>query len=302
MIKEPLILAALLVSRTALANFGPSSLAEVFVESDRVVEAYIISAKVVTLSTGFRDDSCGYIYEAKVGETFKGRHAARIRFASNEAMTPASRHILFLQSYDGDFPSDVAITYVDPKTNKTVDARAGCAKALLHLKSNYLHTAEFLPYEFVKLSRWITPPPDMRLDMASVKRTQTRFGGDASNVVEWKALRGALVSLAQAQPALPIHSGEYTFWHRDEEFPDSRGFRVRVSIKGMQIVLINPKVHGPFPAGVIDEGTIQWHARSKQWILAHDAAARDASELGCAGGPSTIDFAKRIIWTCEGGP
>lgn len=300
MSKELLIVAALLVSRTATANFGPSSLAEVFVDSDRVVEAHIVSAKVVPLSTGSREENCGYVYEAKVGETFKGRQSARLRFASNEPMTPASRHILFLKSYDGDFPSDVAITYVDPKTNKTADTRAGCAKALLRLKSNYLHTAEFLPYEFVKLSRWITPPPDMPLAMTSTR--QARFGGDASNVVEWKALRGALVSLAQAQPALPIHSGEYTFWHRDEEFPDSRGFRVRVSIEGTQIVVINPKVHGPFPAGVIDEGKILWHARSKRWILAHDVAARDAPELGCAGGPSTIDFAKRIIWTCEGGP
>jgi hypothetical protein len=112
-----------------------------------------------------------------------------------------------------------------------------------------------------------------------------------------------LNGIAQADPALPIKSGKHIFQHRDAEFPNSHGFPVRAIIRGNQITIINPKAYGPIPAGVIDEATLMWHSKEKQWILGHQESDRNAPEIGgCSEGPNVIDFKARIIWTCEGGP
>jgi hypothetical protein len=108
---------------------------------------------------------------------------------------------------------------------------------------------------------------------------------------------------AHAEPALPIKPGHYVFHHRDAEFPNAPGFPVKVSIQGHKITVVNPKPYGVIPAGVIDRATLMWHAGTGQWILGHDAADRNAPEVGgCSGGPDVIDFKARVIWTCEGGP
>ena len=108
---------------------------------------------------------------------------------------------------------------------------------------------------------------------------------------------------AHADTALPIKSGEYIFQHRDAEFPNSRGFPVRVVIRGDKITVINPKPYGQIPSGIIDQATIMWHPKTNQWILGHDQADHEAPEVGgCSDGPDVIDFQTRIIWTCEGDP
>ncbi len=118
------------------------------------------------------------------------------------------------------------------------------------------------------------------------------------------ALAGAVFNgTAHADPSLPVTSGEYTFQHRDAEFPNSRGFPVRVSIRGYKITVTNSKPYGPIPRGVIEQATLMWHPKTKQWILGHGDADREASEVGgCSSGPDVIDFKTRIIWTCVGGP
>ena len=118
------------------------------------------------------------------------------------------------------------------------------------------------------------------------------------------ALVGAVFcGTVHADPALPIKPGEYTFQHRDAEFPDSPGFPVKVSIRGRKVTVTNPKPHGPIPSGVIERATLMWHAKTKQWILGHSDADREASDVGgCSAGPNVVDFKTRMIWTCEGGP
>jgi hypothetical protein len=111
-----------------------------------------------------------------------------------------------------------------------------------------------------------------------------------------------LCTVAQAEPKLPIKSGDYIFQNRDAEFPHSKGFPVRVSIRGDHITVINPKPHGATPAGVLDEATLMWHPKSKQWIIAYSNADRDAPDVGgCSDGPDVIDFKTRIIWSCISG-
>ena len=118
------------------------------------------------------------------------------------------------------------------------------------------------------------------------------------------AVVGAVLSgTARADQSLPVKSGDYTFQHRDAEFPDSPGFPVKVSIQGHKVTVTNAKPHGPIPIGVIERATLMWHAKTKQWILGHSDTDREAPEVGgCSTGPNVVDFKTRMIWTCEGGP
>jgi hypothetical protein len=112
----------------------------------------------------------------------------------------------------------------------------------------------------------------------------------------------ALAGVSNADPVLPIKSGDYIFEYRDAEFADSKGFEVEISIRGFHITVISPKPHGTIPAGVIDDATLMWHAKSQQWIIGYSDADRDAPEVGgCSNGPDVIDFKTRIIWSCISG-
>ena len=108
---------------------------------------------------------------------------------------------------------------------------------------------------------------------------------------------------AIADPALPIKSGTYQFQHRDMEFPGSKGFHVTAKISGYHIRIVNTQEHGVIPRGLLSDATLMWHKRTKQWILGHHNADRYATEVGgCSDGPQVVDLARRIYWTCEGGP
>ena len=112
---------------------------------------------------------------------------------------------------------------------------------------------------------------------------------------------------ATTDPKLPIRSGTYVFEHRDAEF-DSPGFPVAVTIRGYNIFVAydGPNVcmrEMQGPNNVIYDSVLMWHQESAQWILGYDDADRDADEVGgCSGGPETVDFEKRIIWSCVCGP
>jgi hypothetical protein len=117
------------------------------------------------------------------------------------------------------------------------------------------------------------------------------------------AVASILCACTSSEPTVPLTSGTYTFQHRDAEFPDSTGFPVSVEIDGVRVVVTNPSVHGPIPSGVIDRATLMWHAKTKQWLLGHSEADRQAAEVGgCTGGPVVVDFSSKTLWTCEGGP
>ena len=70
-------------------------------------------------------------------------------------------------------------------------------------------------------------------------------------------------------------------------------------IRGRHIVLINNDRADVFPAGLIAEGTLMWHAASGQWIIGTAPADADATEVGgCSDGPDVIDLQSRVYWTC----
>lgn len=100
-------------------------------------------------------------------------------------------------------------------------------------------------------------------------------------------------------PPFPMASGQYTFQHRFAEHPTLPSLSLDASIDGTHIVLTNPKASGPFPAGILAEGELMWHAGSSQWIIAQDDNDRTAEDVGgCSDGPEVIDLVGKIYWTC----
>ncbi len=106
------------------------------------------------------------------------------------------------------------------------------------------------------------------------------------------------------QSAAPIASGTYQFQHKDAEFPNSPGFPVTVKIDGRRVVVTNQQAGRSIPVGVIEAATLIWHPSSGQWILGSGEGDAKAPSVGGCGDndPHIINFTKREIWTCEGGP
>jgi len=109
------------------------------------------------------------------------------------------------------------------------------------------------------------------------------------------------ISTCQSSPEPPLPTGEYVFEHKFAEAEQSSisSITLDVQIRGRHIVLINNGRTDVFPAGIINEGTLMWHAASDQWIIAKEPAAAEASAVGgCSDGPEVVDLERRIYWTC----
>ena len=107
------------------------------------------------------------------------------------------------------------------------------------------------------------------------------------------------ISACESAPEPPLSSGDYKFVHRFEEHPNIPSILLDVQIRGRHIVVINNDRTDVFPAGLIEEGTLMWHAGSGQWIIGmkpDDAHATDVG--GCSDGPEVVDLQARVFWTC----
>lgn len=87
--------------------------------------------------------------------------------------------------------------------------------------------------------------------------------------------------------------------HRFAEHPSIAGGEVVVRIRGRHIAVINEGETAAFPRGLIEEGTLLWHAKTRQWVIGADPSDRDAVAVGgCTGGPTVIDLERKTYWTC----
>ena len=109
----------------------------------------------------------------------------------------------------------------------------------------------------------------------------------------------AFAVVNSSEPRLPLASGDYVFQHRFAEQPALQSISLDARIRGHHIVLVNPKASDPFPAGVIAEGDLVWHAATHQWIIVESELDRSTEEVGgCGDGPEVIDLEARVYWTC----
>jgi uncharacterized protein YecT (DUF1311 family) len=166
-----MLMLCLLPSPCAFAAFGRLPLDMVVSQSTAVVDATILSAKSAGYMYRNTSGICGYVYEARITESFKGGLSGTVVFAADEAIAPQSRRLLFLYSHDGDFPRDSDISIEDPDDpdfdTRMREARRTCLADLPRLKATYLHGARFVPSWnlrnwFVAISDWLRPPPDLQ--------------------------------------------------------------------------------------------------------------------------------------------
>jgi len=114
-------------------------------------------------------------------------------------------------------------------------------------------------------------------------------------------LLALVISACQSSTEPPLTSGDYVFAHKFAEAEHSNipSIKLDVQIRGRHIVLVNNDRTDVFPAGVIDEGTLMWHAASGQWIIGTEPTHVDAPEVGgCSDGLGVVDLKRRIYWTC----
>ena len=78
-----------------------------------------------------------------------------------------------------------------------------------------------------------------------------------------------------------------------------RSIKLIAEIIDDHIQLTNADSDDVFDFGVIEEGTLMWHALSEQWIIGDSEEDRYASDVGgCSAGPSVVDLVKLEYWTC----
>jgi hypothetical protein len=117
-------------------------------------------------------------------------------------------------------------------------------------------------------------------------------------VATWIALFASSCAIAPAR-MLPIADGDYVFQHRFAEHPDMPSVALAAAIKGSHITLSNSQPSDVFPSGIIAEGSLMWHARTRQWIIGDSLSDKGATEVGgCSAGPEVVDLQNRIYWTC----
>jgi hypothetical protein len=108
----------------------------------------------------------------------------------------------------------------------------------------------------------------------------------------------ALLAVAE-EPPIPLPTGRYEFTHRFAEHPDMSSIKLIAEIIGDHIELTNADSDRIFPFGLIEEGTLMWHAASQQWIIGDSEEDRKAHDVGsCSAGPSVVDLVKLEYWTC----
>jgi hypothetical protein len=97
----------------------------------------------------------------------------------------------------------------------------------------------------------------------------------------------------------PIADGHYTFLVKFAEQPNMTGGHLDIELRGEHIRVTSKPNSSVFPAGLVEEGILLWHAATKQWIIGqHEADAETAEVGGCSDGPLVVDLEKKVFWTC----
>lgn len=113
------------------------------------------------------------------------------------------------------------------------------------------------------------------------------------------ALAAGCAGNTPAQPGMPLADGHYVFLQRFAEQPSIDGARFEVNIAGLHIKVVNHHPTRLFPAGLINAGQLMWSRPTHQWIIGqHPADAQRTDVGGCSGGPTVVDLAEKIYWTC----
>jgi len=107
-----------------------------------------------------------------------------------------------------------------------------------------------------------------------------------------------LIGCDSGVPHVPIVDGLYVFQHKYAEHPNKESILLNVEIKEGKIIVTNTSDSTVWPKGLVEEGWLFLHF-SKKWIITQGSIDEQAEEVGgCTGGPTVVDFEKKIYWTC----
>ncbi len=106
----------------------------------------------------------------------------------------------------------------------------------------------------------------------------------------------AFPALGQIPP-----SGVYTYRIKWAEWQGKEGPLVRVKISGDSVFIyaLDNTLTLIKKGELFEKGKLQFHKKSKQWIIAKMPHDKDADEVGgCSDGPTVIDFRHKWYWQC----
>jgi hypothetical protein len=113
------------------------------------------------------------------------------------------------------------------------------------------------------------------------------------------ALCAGSVCACSTDMSRPIADGNHTFVVKFAEHPNMTGGQLEAEIHGRHIRLISKPNSSVFPAGLVEDGVLLWHAASSQWIIGQSERDAEIAEVGgCSDGPFVVDLERKIFWTC----
>lgn len=167
------LLALLVVAADAQARFAKSDTAEAIRQAELILDVQIVSSRTTDRKPANSPAAtCGYIYEARIIENLKGEASSTVRFASPRSFGVGRRYLLFLNSYEGDFPTDVIMRW----EHEDQERKTKCLSELPLLKASWLHFGTFLPDDFIQLSYWLVPPANTQPAEILIERVRSRGG------------------------------------------------------------------------------------------------------------------------------
>jgi hypothetical protein len=114
-----------------------------------------------------------------------------------------------------------------------------------------------------------------------------------------KPALACVLATCASEPPLPTARGAFRFQHGSAEQPSTQGMELKATIDGGRIEQVNDGAAGLLPQGVVEQGLLLWHARSRRWIVGSSRSDADADEVGgCSGVPAVVDLVASAYWTC----
>ncbi len=170
------LLILLLVSPIAICSYAPQTLKEHIETADLVLHIQVVTGKAHQYDEELTDyktkkvhlmhQTCGYSYEARVLETFKGsvKALSYIEFTAIESFSLGAEKLVFLSNSTAALATDTPTSY--PPEHKS----HLCKRDLPQLYSQHLSTSDFMDYnswlsvnQFYQLSSEVFQSPNLVL-------------------------------------------------------------------------------------------------------------------------------------------
>ena len=172
----------MLAATDAVARFKDANIEAVVEDAIHIVDATIVSSKLVEWydPSGYR--SCGFESFIRVNENLSGNLGIQTVIGSSELLEPGQRYLLFLKNHEGDFIRDAKIIWPADIQAKIDE----CLAKLPLLKSNWRTTSQVIEYHgpFLLLSNFMTSPLQLRDKEITFEVETIKFDRGTTKILE----------------------------------------------------------------------------------------------------------------------